>query len=387
MSKFSLTFAVCAGVALTLFSAGTAHADLKAQALLQKMEAATKSARTLTADVVKIGMDGRSVAATVRLMKPNFAMIAYNDSANAAPVHIASDGQTLWRYPDAGKSEYRSEAADPAGKGVVGWLDGLPVQSFFGLEQALKDGGINPAALKYAGTRTWNGQSFQVLQHDFAQDGKRYSAWLYVGKDNLIHRHVGTFYIPRPDGTPQTFEVALRNIKINVPMRAAQFAYAPPKGAKQIVDKPLLASGTVAPDFVVETKNGDPLRLSDFRGKVVVLDFWATWCVPCLRAMKHTNAVAARFKDRDVVVLAVNVMDSKKAFQAWLPKHPEYDALVFAVDTSPAGKDVASALYQTSAIPTQYVIGKDGKVMNNFVGYNGPTPDLENAIQAALAAR
>ncbi len=133
----------------------------------------------------------------------------------------------------------------------------------------------------------------------------------------------------------------------------------------------------------MEDKDGKPLRLSDFRGKVVVLDFWATWCGPCMRSLPHTNAVAAKFK-QGVVVLAVNVWDSKEAFRAWLSRNTQYDALTFAVDPSPNGKDVASTLYRVSGIPTQYVIDKNGKIAKSFVGDSGPAADLGKAIEAAM---
>jgi thiol-disulfide isomerase/thioredoxin len=147
----------------------------------------------------------------------------------------------------------------------------------------------------------------------------------------------------------------------------------------------LLAAGTAAPDFTVEDATGKPLKLSDFRGKVVVLDFWATWCGPCIASLPHTNTVARKFKDKDVVVVALNVMDEKKAFAAWLPKNRQYDALVFAIDPRGRGNNVAHTLYQVSGIPTQYVIDKDGRIVKGFVGYGGPTDDLENAIAAAQA--
>ena len=149
----------------------------------------------------------------------------------------------------------------------------------------------------------------------------------------------------------------------------------------------LLAVGTPAPDFTVQDKGGSPVKLSDYKGKVVVLDFWATWCGPCQRSLPHTNEVAKQFADKGVVVLAVNVWDNKEAFDGWLPKHPEYDAITFALDpTQEHGKDVASLLYHVSGIPTQYVIGKDGKVVKSFVGYGGPTTDLADAITQAIAA-
>ena len=149
----------------------------------------------------------------------------------------------------------------------------------------------------------------------------------------------------------------------------------------------LLPAGAAAPDFTVQDKAGHPLSLASYKGKVVVLDFWATWCGPCQRSLPHTNAVAKQFAGKDVVVLAVNVWDTKTAFDGWLPKHPEYDAITFALDpTTQHGQDVATRLYKVSGIPTQYVIGKDGKIQTSFVGYGEPTPELANAVTQALAA-
>ena len=148
--------------------------------------------------------------------------------------------------------------------------------------------------------------------------------------------------------------------------------------------KPLLADGTRAPDFTVQGSDGKPVTLSSLRGRVVVLDFWATWCEPCQMSLPHTEAVAEQFKDKNVTVLAVNVWDTRAAFQAWLPQHKQYGALQFAIDPAPTGKDVASTLYHVGGIPTQYVIGPDGRVARSFVGYGGPTDDLAHAIQAAL---
>jgi len=148
----------------------------------------------------------------------------------------------------------------------------------------------------------------------------------------------------------------------------------------------LLAAGVQAPDFTANDKGGKPVKLSDYKGKVVVLDFWATWCGPCQMSLPHTNEVAKQFAGKNVVVLAVCVSDTQAAFDGWLPKHPEYASITFAIDPSKRGDPKASGrLYHVSGIPTQFVIGKDGKVLKSFVGYGGPTADLADAITKAAA--
>lgn len=147
----------------------------------------------------------------------------------------------------------------------------------------------------------------------------------------------------------------------------------------------LLPTGLQAPDFTVQDRNGKSVKLSDFRGKVVVLDFWATWCGPCQKSLPLTNSVAQQFAGKGVVVLAVNVWDTPDAFQAWLPQHADLEALDFAIDTSPKGQ-LATQLYQVSGIPTQYVIDKSGKIVTSFVGASDSDDQLVAAIQQALSS-
>ncbi len=165
-------------------------------------------------------------------------------------------------------------------------------------------------------------------------------------------------------------------------LKAQEAAQATAEASRPV----LLAAGTLAPDFTVHDRAGGPVKLSDYMGKVVVLDFWATWCPPCQRSLPHTNEVAKQFADKGVVVLAVCVSDTQEAFDAWLPKHPEYDAITFAIDPTKRGSpNVSNRLYNVTGIPTQYVIGKDGKVLASFLGYGGPTTDLADALTKATA--
>lgn len=168
------------------------------------------------------------------------------------------------------------------------------------------------------------------------------------------------------------------------PAGAAAAAAAP---AADDNEKPPLANGTKAPDFTVHDAKGNPVKLSAYRGKVVVLDFWSTWCGPCQQSLPHTNTVAAKYAGKKVVVLGVNVWDTKKAFLAWLPEHKQLSSIKFAIDTSPSHKDVATRLYNVTGIPTQFVIDGKGKIVKSFVGSDDDTTPLETAIKLALARK
>jgi thiol-disulfide isomerase/thioredoxin len=178
-------------------------------------------------------------------------------------------------------------------------------------------------------------------------------------------------------------DAEFRNVIKNAPMSEADFTYAPPATAQDATPpKPqMLANGSVAPDFTVQDLAGRPLKLSDFRGKIVVLDFWSTNCGPCIESRDHLNAVAGKFGD-DVVFLAVDVWDKKADIDAWLPKHPQYDKLRFAIDPRPAGSDSAT-LYQAPGVPALFVIGRDGKTTYSLLGWDGPNSDLETAVKRA----
>ncbi len=147
--------------------------------------------------------------------------------------------------------------------------------------------------------------------------------------------------------------------------------------------KPLLAVGSVVPDFSAEAWGGAPLKLSDYRGKVVVLDFWATWCGPCQRSMPHLEELYKKVKGPNVQVLALCVWDTKAKYEDWVPKNKEKYTFQFAFDpaANDNAKSIASSLFNVTGIPTTYVIDKDGKVAAAVVGFQG---DGDHRVQEAL---
>jgi len=240
--------------------------------------------------------------------------------------------------------------------------------------------------LKLDPPATWEGRRYHVVEYTindtYAGEKHRSHMQLYIGSDRLVHRTIEDFSYGSEPGRE---EYAFRRLIINPPAPHSLFAYNPPHGAVLLSNRqqPVLANGKDAPDFQVKDRSGKPIKLSDYGGKVVLIDFWATWCGPCQQSLPHTNKVAAQYASKGVRALAVNVWDDQDSFHAWLPDHKQYGALTFAIDTTDTPNDVASKKYLVSGIPTQFVIGKDGKVAWSAVGYDGPSNDLAKALQGA----
>ena len=146
----------------------------------------------------------------------------------------------------------------------------------------------------------------------------------------------------------------------------------PPGTESALVGKP-------APVFELELLGGSKFRLAEHKGKVVILDFWATWCGPCLQAMPQVEKVADELRDRGVELFAVNLQEEPKQITAMLERHKLHPKVVLDRDGAVAEK------YAANAIPQTVVIKGDGTVARLFVG-GGPHlgDQLREAIEAVL---
>jgi thiol-disulfide isomerase/thioredoxin len=145
----------------------------------------------------------------------------------------------------------------------------------------------------------------------------------------------------------------------------------------------MLKIGTVAPDFTSQTLEGKDVKLSDYRGKVVILDFWATWCGPCLASMPHTQEVSAHYKDQGVVVLANCTSDTRRKFESWVKANQaKYPDIIWTHDKAEKSPDrVSRKIFGVGGIPTQFIIDREGKIVDIVGGYM----EGEVILDAALA--
>ena len=135
--------------------------------------------------------------------------------------------------------------------------------------------------------------------------------------------------------------------------------------------------GKPAPDFELELLGGSKFRLAGNKGKVVILDFWATWCGPCLQAMPQVEKVAGEFRDRGVQLIAVNLQEEPKQISAMLERHKLNPTVALDRDGAVAEK------YAANAIPQTVIIKGDGTVARLFVGGG---PHLGDQLREALTA-
>jgi len=138
------------------------------------------------------------------------------------------------------------------------------------------------------------------------------------------------------------------------------------------------ATADQAPEFTVPGRD-QTVSIQSFRGKVVYLDFWASWCGPCRKSFPWMNSMQQRYGDRGLVVLAINLDKDRALSDKFLKEVPAQ----FAIGYDPEGK-VASA-YKVKGMPSSYLIDSDGRIHSRHIGFRDEnTRELEAAIQTLL---
>jgi peroxiredoxin len=141
------------------------------------------------------------------------------------------------------------------------------------------------------------------------------------------------------------------------------FSPAQAGGSRPETKATAVSEGTLAPDFALKNLQGKTVDLASYRGQVVLVNFWATWCPPCLEEMPSMEKLQALMAGEKFVMLAINVEeDGEDNVLHFLKKHPHTFPILLDTEAE------VQARYGVYRFPETFVIGKDGVITDHIIG-------------------
>jgi len=134
--------------------------------------------------------------------------------------------------------------------------------------------------------------------------------------------------------------------------------------AQRFIAEPDLARARMAPAFAVTTLDGQRVSLDGFQGKVVLLDFWATWCGPCRAALPHMQELAKKFQGQPLVILSVSLDEDEQAWKGFVAKNE----MTWLQYRDGRFKGPIASLFGVNVIPQTFTIDSDGVLQDQHIG-------------------
>jgi len=152
-----------------------------------------------------------------------------------------------------------------------------------------------------------------------------------------------------------------------------------------IEGNPSVEAKNTLPDFTIPTIDGRTIKLSDYRGKVLVVDFWATWCPPCRDETPHLVRIARENGPRGVEVVGLHIDDKGKSSQDQIKEFAKTYRIPYTVGLASDDMFIAYLGREEDTIPQTLVFGRDGKLVAHFIGYSkSDSRALDDAVNRAI---
>jgi len=313
---------------------------------------------------------------------PNlFSLTSKSAQGNSRTV---SDGRALYIANAAQPKEYYVMPMPPANVGRKALMQfgnaGLMTPFLAAVDQFAAPWGSAPQLFETGALSTFNGAKVQRVMARLTGEGNPTLTWLIGTQDHLVRRAHLQF------GTAFSITETYSKIKINPSIPAATFTFVPAKGAKrkseseQIYWNKTLKIGAAPPAFEALDTGGKPIKLEDLKDKVVLLDFWASWCGPCREELPFVKVAYDKFHNDGFEIVGISFDQEKEEFESFIKENkmtwPQvFDGKMFE---SEINKD-----FQVEGIPFTLLIGRDGKI----AAINPRSLMLEPEIEKALARK
>ncbi|MCG3127207.1 MAG: Thiol-disulfide oxidoreductase ResA [Phycisphaerae bacterium] len=334
------------------------------------------------------------------LKKPNHFRMETTAFAGAAAGVMVGDGENLWifwpqgrpRFNDEDAVAYRqsrdkvyfSEPTPPAhhsishrstllGAGIIMTI--VNPSTFHGYTDSLQPYLDGVAA---RGVEPVRDEPCDVIELSYMNGQRVWKLWL-AQRDHLPRRlretiHVSNDIVKDEDWTEVT---------INGEISDERFVWQPGPDWKQWylpeAQTELLKTGTPAPEFESSLADGKRLKLSDLRGKVVLLVFWRVGCPPCREELPYLQKLHEKYAAKGLVVLGFDASDRPELVNNLMKTNAANFPCV--VDTSQAAMTMQLETYRSRAVPTSYLIDRDGRILDAWVGYDPASTALARHLR------
>ena len=392
-----------AGLCLTLTGgAVAAQAQSSPLALLQASMKKYQTLHSFQADCKLTLPGGSSAQRTIAYAKPNRYRVTTKTAKGQMETSV-SNGKDVNEYaniPDMDPTQYPAPANISAADSMYmqqPTLCGSILYSFFGGPSKLSAFVADVHSVQFGPTVTIDGQKCRTVK--FAARGKYGEAEIAIGTNDLLAHRIqyGSAALELGRGkaknvrtigaapakrvtTTETYGHIVTNQEIadaTFDTKTPQEQVASAQGGQEEADKPPVALGKPAPAFEVTSVDGKKTKLSDMKGKIVLIDFWATWCPPCRKGLPETQKSFDKYADKGLAVMAISAED-KATVTPFLKENS------YTFPTYIDGEGKANTAYGITGIPTIAVIDREGKLIAYMIGLRDPEEILAALKKAGL---